>query len=194
MRTSIPRRSRSAASAAFTLVELLVAVGLSGAVLAGILTTSVQLMRNNVRIAHYSEMDTQVRRAFEQLGTDLKSAKSLKWNGASDITVTIPRSNGTTSEFTYCWSSTSLSFFRVPGSSSASTSQRIELIRGIPARPDGGPGLSFSRLTASGTAATTDLATKRIEVSATVSRSATGAARATSAVSATFTLRNKPAS
>lgn len=183
--------SRRRARGAFTLVELLVAAGLSGLVLAGVLATSVELMRSSLRLSNYAEMNAQVRRAFAQLDVDLKAASNLVWNGTSDITVTVPKSDGTTGQFTYAWSSSTLSFFRVPGASSASQSGRVELIKGIPALANGSPGLSFARLDASGNATSTDLATKQIQVALTVSRTAGAAPKSTSSVTATFTLRNK---
>ena len=170
---------------------MLVALGISGLVLAGVLATSVELMRSSVRVTNYAEMNAQVRRAFAQMEVDLKAASNFVWNSASDITVTVPRSNGTTVQYTYAWSSTTLTFFRVPGTSSATQTGRMELIRGIPALTNGSPGLSFTRLDRNGDTATTDLATKRVQVALTVSRNVGNAAKSTSNVTATFTLRNK---
>ena len=191
---SPPRTDRRPAGRAFTLVEVLVAVGLSGLVLAGVLTAGVQLTRSSVRITRYAEMDTQVRRAFEQLSLDLKSASDLTWNGASDITVTIPLDAATTKQITYAWNSTTQSFFRVPGASSATVSGRVQLITGIPALANGSPGLTFARQDQNGNTASTNAATKSIQVTLVVSRAAGGAVSASSRVTATFMLRNKPVS
>ncbi len=172
---------------AFTLVEILVALGLSGFVLAGVLTATLQLMRSGARVTQYAEMDTQVRRTFEQLGIDLKAASALIYNSASDVTVTVEKSDGTTSQFTYAWDSTTKIFYRVAGDNSAVTSGRISLLSGVSA-------LAFSRRDASGATASTDGATKRLGLAITLYRSATGAARTTSTAATTFTLRNKPIS
>ena len=181
------RRKPPGRGRAFTLVELLVTLGISGFVLAGVLTANLQLMRSSIRVTQYAEMDTQVRRAFEQMAVDLKAASAFTYNGAADITVTVAKSDGTTSQFTYAWSSTTGIFFRVPGASSSTQTGRVQLMQGISA-------LSFSRLDTSGSAATTDNATKQVKISLTVSRSARGAAKATSTVATTFALRNKPVS
>lgn len=165
----------------------MVVVGVSAFVLVGVLTASVQLMRSSMRLTQYAEMDTQVRRSFEQMGVDLKAANAFTYNSASDITVTVLDSAGTTSQFTYAWSSSTKIFFRVPGTSSASTTGRIQLMSGVSA-------LSFARFDTSGSAATTDNATKRLRVALTVSRSASGTATSTSTVATIFTLRNKPVS
>jgi hypothetical protein len=166
---------------------LLVALGISSAVLAGVMTANLQLMRSGVRVTQYAEMDTQVRRAFEQLAVDLKAASAFTYNGTSDITVTVAKSDGTTAQYTYAWNSSKLSFFRVPGASGSTQTGQIQLVSGTTA-------LSFSRLDASGNTVTTDNATKRVKISLTVSRSVSGMAKTTSTVATTFALRNKPVS
>ncbi len=185
----------AAAVRGFTLVEVMVAATVSGFVLVGVLTTNLQLMRSGVRITEYAEMETQVRRGLEQIGHDLKSASGIKWNGASDITLTLATSSGGTTQVTYAWTSTALGLYAVPGADSTVTTGRIFLIKGIPALANGAAGLTFSRFDRDGNAATTDTATKRIQVSMVVSRTARTTAAATeSGVSATYTMRNKPVS
>jgi prepilin-type N-terminal cleavage/methylation domain-containing protein len=185
--TSRTRLDRAGGRRAFTLVELLVAVGLSGLVLTGVLKASLHIMRSGVRLTHYAEMNTQVRRAFEQLAIDVKAASAFTYNSANDITVTVAESDGTSSQFTYAWNSSTLIFYRVAGASSAATTGRVQLMTGVSA-------LSFSRLTTTGSAASTDNATKSLKIAITVARTATGAARSTSTAATTFTLRNKPVS
>lgn len=177
----------------FTLVELMVAATLGAIVLAGVLATNLQLVRSGARATQYAEMSSQVRRGLEQLEGDLKIAITIIWNGPSDITLTLPAQDGTTSQVTYAWTSATQSFFRVPGASSAVTVGRIYLVRGIPLLADGSPGLTFARYDRDGAVATTDLATKGIQVSMNVVRSEATVARTTdTAVSAIFILRNKP--
>ncbi|MCF7761883.1 MAG: prepilin-type N-terminal cleavage/methylation domain-containing protein, partial [Cephaloticoccus sp.] len=184
----ITNHSRSRApSRGFTLVELLVVVVLSGIVLTGVMTTNLQLMRSGVRITQYAEMSTQIRRGFEQLGTDLRNAQSITWNGPSDITMTVPTLSGTSRAVTYAWTNATQSFFVVPGTDSTVTTGRIILVRGIPAYADGSPGASFSRYDRTGGVATTDLAMKRIQLTLNVVRQARTSATATdTAVSAAF--------
>jgi len=179
--------SRSTAIRGFTIVELLVATGISSFVLVAVLATMLQLVRSSTRVTQYAEMDTQVRRTFEQLAVDVKAASAFTYNGASDITVTVAESDGTSSQFTYAWDSTTKVFYRVAGANSSSTSGRVQLMTGVNA-------LAFTRLTTSGAAATTDNATKRVKISLTVKRTATGAASSSSTVATSFVLRNKPVS
>lgn len=182
-------------SRGFTLVEVMVAVALSGFILAGVLTSNLQVMRSGVRITQYAEMGTQIHRGLELFGNDVKCATDIVWNNDSDITLTVPNSAGTTSLVTYAWSSTTKNFFRVPGASSAVTTGRLYLIQGIPAQAGGAAGLTFARFDHDGNAATTNLATKRIQITLTLSRQAQGmAATSENSVSATFVMRNKPIS
>lgn len=176
---------------AFTLTEVIVAATLSLIVLAGVLSANLQVIRGGVRIGQYVEMETQVRRALDFLGRDLRAASAIKWNSASDITLTIPAANGTTAQVTYAWTSTSQAFFRVAGASSATVVGRLELIRGIPAQAGGASGVTFARYDRDGVAATTDAATKSIQITLRASRSAKTAVNTTEAVSATFALRSK---
>ena len=182
------------AARGFTLVELMVAVLLSGLVLTGVLTTNLHLMRSGVRVTQYAEMSAQVRRGLEQLEGDLKSANAIKWNGvgASDITLTVPNQDGSTRQVTYAWTS-ALGFFMVPGALSSAITGRVILVQGIPALPDGSAGLIFTRYDRGGNVATTDLTTKKVQVSMNVVRSERTAAPTTdTTVSAIFILRNKP--
>lgn len=189
------RSPTPAAGRGFTLVEVLVAAVLGGLVLAGVLTTNLQLMRSGVRITQYAEMSSQIRRGLEPLGVDLKSANAIKWNTASDLTLTIPTVGGSTRQVTYAWTSATQSLFQVPGTDSSVTVGRVFLVKGIPTFTDGTAGVTFVRFDRDGIAATTDLATKRVQVIMNVVRTARTAATSTdTAVSAGFILRNKPVS
>ena len=193
--TASPRSAASGAARGFSLVELMVAAVISGLVVTGVLTTTLHLMRSGVRITQYAEMSTQIRRGLEQLGHDLKIASAIKWNSASDITLTLPTTGGATTQVTYAWTSASQSLFSVPGANSSVTTGRVFLVRGIPALADGSAGVTFARYDRDGAAATTDLATKQVQVFLNVLRGTgeTATARDT-AVSALFVLRNKPTS
>jgi len=193
MRISTTPRRAGGGAGGFTLVELMVAATLAALVLTGVLTTNLQLMRSGVRITQYAEMSAQVRRGVEQLEGDLKSAITITWNNASDITLTLPNQDGTTRQVTYAWTSATQGLFQVPGASSAVTTGRIFLVRGIPALADGTAGVTFARFDRDGNAALTDLATKRIQIILHVVRSAQTTAT-DPAVSAAFVLRNKPIS
>lgn len=193
MLTSTTRDPANGQHGGFTLIEFMMAVLLSGIIMTGILTTNLQLVQSGVRVTQYAEMSSQVRRGIEQFEGDVKSAISITWNGASDITLTLPAQNGTTSQVTYAWTSATQSFFRVPGASSAVTAGRIYLVNGIPLRSDGSAGLIFARYDRDGVAATTDATTKKLQVSLDAVRTARTMANSTdTTVSPLFVMRNKP--
>ena len=95
MITSLPeRRSLKNRSAGFTLTEVLMAASLSAMILAGVLSTSVLIIRSSVRASNYSIMEAETRRAFEQMGIDARMASdfsSVFTNGSiTSFTLTIP--------------------------------------------------------------------------------------------------------
>ena len=199
MRISTISNPAGGAHHGFTLVEILMALLLSGIILTGVLTTNLSLIRSGVRVTQYAEMSSQVRRGLEQLEGDVKSAISITWNGASDITLTLPSQAGTTSQVTYAWTSATQSFFVVPGALSSTVAGRVYLVRGIPSLPDGSAGLIFARYDRDGVVAITDATTKKVQVSMNAVRSAWPAAitakmanTTDTTVSAIFVLRNKP--
>lgn len=190
--TQNPERGRARERGAFTLVEAMIAAAIGVVVLAGVLAANLQIIRGGVRLASYVEMDSQVRRALDVLAHDLKAASNLTWNGESDITLTLPTSGGATALVTYAWTAGSGSFFRVAGANSAALTGRLELVQGIAALPDRSAGVVFARFDRDGVATTSDAATKSVQISMTVTRSAQSVATASQkAVSATFTLRSK---
>lgn len=182
---------RRSVAGGFTLVEVMVATALSGLVLWAVLATNLQLMRSGVRIAHYAEMESQIRQGLETLGRDVRIATGFRWNSASDITLTLPTATGDSRQVTYACTATEGILFMVPGPSSSATSGRVNLVRGIPRLDDGRAGVTFARYDRNGSATTADGVTKRLDVSISVRRRTTTIAAATAnAVSATFTLRN----
>jgi type II secretory pathway pseudopilin PulG len=190
--SSIPKLDdRRRSLRAFTLVEVLIAAGISVVVLAGVLTANLQVIRGGVRATEYAEMEAQVRRALDMFGRDLKEALDLKWNSESDLTLTIPTSDTTVGQVTYAWTAASGSFFRVAGASSAAAG-RLDLVRGIRALPGNAPGVVFTRYDRDGAEARTDDATKSIQITLTTARTRTGLADMTqAAVTARFLMRNK---
>lgn len=193
MRISTGRERPQGNGGGFTLVELMVATLLGGLVLTGVLATNLQLLRSGVRVTQYAEMSTQARRGLEQLEGDLKCAVGVTWNSDSDITLTVPSQSGTTSQVTYAWTRATQAFFRVPGASSAATLGRVYLVNGIPLRSDGTAGVAFARYDRDGNTASTDAATKKVQVSMNLVRTALTAATSTDVtVSPIYILRNKP--
>jgi prepilin-type N-terminal cleavage/methylation domain-containing protein len=183
----------SSSRRAFTLVEFLVAAAVSGIVLACVLSTSFQIARGGVRLGDYTDMELQARRAMEQFGAEVRIADSIVYNGAADVTLSIPDATGALSSVTYAWTSDTQTFYRVPGTSSAATSGRMILVRGIVPISTGGTGVLFERLDRNSTACSTDAATKFIRITLAIARRGQTALSTTERATGVFALRNKAA-
>jgi prepilin-type N-terminal cleavage/methylation domain-containing protein len=185
---------------AFTLVEVMVAATIGSFVLAGVLTAFLMLTRSATNAANYSMMETQSRKALEELGQDLRMAKDAVWNSSTSITLEIPDNYTTTSNlvtYAYQISGGVGQFYRVPGGPS-STSTKTVLVRNVSSD------FAFSRFdrvgaplssTVPGTTAAAsalNIQTKRIQLYMTVrSTSRTVVAATNTILSASFILRNK---
>jgi Tfp pilus assembly protein PilW len=190
---SLPRRQRLAG---FSLTELMIAASLGAIILAGVLSTFLMLIRSGVRVDNYSVMESETRRAFEQLGIDARMANNFTSNFTSGVitsfTLTIPSEDLTAQrQVTYGFDSsvsTNQKLFMVPGSDPTVTTGRINLCNKV-------NGLTFLRYDTTGTlipaSTISDAGVKHIQVSVSVSRSAIGVAAATQVIrSSAFTLRN----
>lgn len=167
-------------------------------VLAGILSTFLMLNRSGARLSNYNTMQIECRRALEEFSQDVRMASNVTFNGsststASSITLTLPDNYASSgNQVTYAYDSSSSgananTFYRLPGNAS-STAARTVLVRNVTS-------CVFSRFNRLDAATTTDAATKRVELSLkTRIQTATTAAATESAMSATYVLRNKPAS
>lgn len=193
---------------AFTLVEVLIATFLSAIAILGVMTTYVLLIRNGLNLQAYAEMETQVRRAFDQFGLDARMASGLS-TGTNSVTLTVPNNyTSTNNEVTYGYDTTNQVFYLVPGdgvssgqtyvapgSGAAPTGQRILIGQaGTSTTSTKVTSFTFTRYTAANPPATTtdDSSTKHVQISLNVRRSAAAGNTANeSAVSASFTLRNK---
>ncbi|MEO7597794.1 MAG: prepilin-type N-terminal cleavage/methylation domain-containing protein [Opitutus sp.] len=185
---------------AFTLVEVMVAATIGSFVLAGVLTAFLLLTRSATNAANYSIMETQSRKALEELGQDLRMAKDATWNSATSITLEIPDNYTSTSNlvtYAYQVSGGVGQFYRMPGAASASNAKTV-LVRNVSSD------FAFSRFdrigaplssTVPGTVAAAsalNIQTKRIQLYMTVrSTSKTVVAATNTILSASFILRNK---
>ena len=182
-----PRRKARRRHAGFTILELVIGSTLSAFVLLGVLAANLHLAKSGLRVTQYAEMDTHVRRSFEQLAVDAKAASAFPYNGATDITLSVAESNGTTSQFTYAWSAASQTFYRVNGADSAASTGKVVLATGVTS-------LTFSRLDTGGTTTFSDSATKRLNITLTLARRSAVGPATISKTANSYTLRNKPVS
>jgi hypothetical protein len=188
MITSIPRINRR--SAAFTLVEVLIAATLSTFVLAGVLSAFLFLARSGFRASGYSEMEAEVRRGLETFARDARNASDVHWNSSQSITLTVGGAGVTYAYDGLADSPTYRSFYLLAGAAD-SGQPRTVLIRNLD------PDFAFKRYKlaqpgVSDNTAGNDSETKELQLALHVSRTSSatpGAGR--SAVSAHYVLRNK---
>jgi prepilin-type N-terminal cleavage/methylation domain-containing protein len=187
---------RARRARAFTLVEVLIAASLGSIVLAGVLASFLMLVRSGVRVSNYSTMETQTRRAFEQLGIDARMSNKIVSrftnNVITSFTLTIPSHDlGNQREVTYGFDTsdaTNKKFYIVPGSDPAGTTGRLNLVTNV-------TNLTFLRYDTASVlvpaSTVSDETVKHIQVSISVSRAASGVAAATQVIrSSAFTMRN----
>lgn len=195
--TSAARRpcaqSRARRRAAFSLVEIIIGSSIGSFILAGVLASFLMLTKSGMSLQNYSASETEIRRAIEDFAQDVRMASAITWNSASSITLTVPNNyTSTSNQVTYAWDSstsgaTAQTFYRMPGTAS-STLARTTYVRNV-------SNLAFARYNRLGNAAANETETKRIQITLTVRKASTGlVATTTTLVSASYTLRNKPAS
>jgi prepilin-type N-terminal cleavage/methylation domain-containing protein len=190
---SLSRRKRLTG---FTLTELLIAASLGSIILAGVLSTFLMLVRSGIRVSNYSVMESETRRAFEQLGIDSRMANNFVSNYTSGVitsfTLTIPSEDLTAQRtVTYGFDtsdSTNKKLYYVPGTDPSATTGRVILCSSV-------NGLTFLRYDSAGTlipaSTASDAGVKHIQVSVSVSRSTIGVVAATQVIrSSAFTMRN----
>lgn len=189
---------RARRTRAFTLVEVLIAASIGSIVLAGVLASYLMLVRSGVRASNYSTMESQTRRAFEQLGIDARMANKIVSNFdptgtvITSFTLTIPSHDlGTQRDVTYGFDTSNpkdKKFFMVPGPDPTILTGRQNLVSNV-------TNLTILRYDTSSTlvppSTASDDTVKHIQISISVSRSASGVAAATQVIrSSAFTMRN----
>jgi Tfp pilus assembly protein PilW len=173
-------------SGGFTLVEVMIGATLGTMVLAGVLTTFLMLGRSGANIGNYCTMETESRRALEELSQDLRMAKNVTWNSGQSVTLEVPDNyTATGNRVTYALDSTTNDFYRMPGTAS-DTNPKQTLVRSVAS-------CTFARFDRLNVATTSPASTKRVHLTLVVRRkSQTVAAASNTILSASYILRNKP--
>src|SRR3954447_26985951 len=89
------RRRRSGRG--FTLVEVLIATGVSAILMAGVLSAFLMMGRSGANAYNYVGMESEARTALEYFAEDVRMTNSVSWTSASDITLNVIRSSGANS-------------------------------------------------------------------------------------------------
>lgn len=190
-RTSLPRGRR----AGFTLTEVMISAGISGLILAGVLSAFLMIGRTGFLASSYSELHAQTRNALDVFGEDVRRAADLRWNSDQSITLSLVTSGSGLSLVTYAYeadqrSANYGSFYRKIGDAASSSAPRV-LLRQL-ASDFTFRRYKLERVGQVDNLATTDLETKQIELVFRAQRKgATTAAASQQAQSARYILRNK---
>lgn len=159
-------------------------------VLAGVMTAFLMLGRSGKRLYNYAGMEVEARRAMEEFSQDARMANAITWNSSSSVTLTVPDNYpANANQVTYAYDSatsgsTARCFYRRPGNATSTASAQI-LVRNVES-------CTYDRWDRVGAAATTDPATKRLDVRLRLRTVSTTTVDATeNIVSSTYLLRNK---
>lgn len=168
---------------AFTLVEILVGMTLSGFLLAGVLTSFLFIGRSGQNLANYSDMEAEARSGLEVFAQDVRQASAITWNSANSVTLRVD-----SADVLYAYDTSTHILSR----------QGSPLITGITSFELIGYNITGALVTASAdltTSAGRTMAgkiTKQLQISLSASKKNVTVATATNTVlSARFTLRNK---
>jgi Tfp pilus assembly protein PilW len=173
-------------SKAFTLVEVIIGATLGTMILVGVLSAFLMLGRSGANIGNYCTMETESRRALEELSQDLRMAKNVTWNSDQSVTLEVPDNyTATGNRVTYALDSTTHDFYRMPGVATE-TNPKQTLVRSVSS-------CTFARFDRVNAATTSPASTKRIHFTLVVrKKSQTVAAASNTILSASYILRNKP--
>jgi prepilin-type N-terminal cleavage/methylation domain-containing protein len=163
----------------FTLLELLVAMGISSMLLIGIFSSAIFISRSSLATTDYAGMDSEARIALEVFAREVRMASNVSSFSSDSVTLTV-QNGGTSYDVTYTYVPGIKAFYRAYG-----TADQQLLVSGI-------TNFQFSRYTLLHTPATNDLETKQLQLELRSIRS--GPAKSftsNNVVSARYVLRNK---
>ena len=169
----------------------MVATLLSGIVLAAIITAFLYIGKASIGLRNYADMETQARNAMETFAQDVRMSSAVVWNSDKSLTLTIEQ-GGTTTNATYTYNTTAAgsapanSFTRTVG-----TNTRV-LITNVRSFSYNAYGIDTQSISLGAISASTNAATKQVQISLETQRTQSALALASNKViSARFVLRNK---
>lgn len=180
MSPTVRKPSRVAAKRAFTLVEVMVVVAISGMILAGVMSSYIAILKSSMRLWHYEKMEREANRGLEYFARDVRGAKAIVWGSTSSITLTVPQVSGGDRTVVYSWSSQTKIFSKTESGTVTSLVRDVQMF-------------SFNRFNLAQAAAANDYETNQIQVTMTASPSTQGLYQASTkrVLSARYVLRNR---
>jgi prepilin-type N-terminal cleavage/methylation domain-containing protein len=71
----------------FTLVEVMVAAGLSSLVLAAVLSALLFITRSSLQVTRYAQMEAELRVGLERFAADAREARDVRWHHSQRLTL-----------------------------------------------------------------------------------------------------------
>jgi len=172
----------------FTLVEVMLATGLSAIILTGVLSSFLFLGRSGANMQAYNDMEAQSRIGLEKFAEDVRQASAITWNSSNSVTMIVNAANIT---YTFDSGTGILSKQDPSGTTNLITGASYSpgMTSCFAAYDITGNTLSLT----SANLANANLSTKQLQLSLKLSR--TGSTRATTTnnvLSSRYILRNKP--
>lgn len=96
----IDQRAGSRRRRGFSLAEVIIAAGIFGLVVAGLMSSFTFVLRSSIGMGNYVDMNAATRHALEMFAQDVRMASGLTAISETELTLTVP-SGSSTSEVTY---------------------------------------------------------------------------------------------
>lgn len=185
------RNRRTRSTAGLTLVEVLIATTLAGVIMLAVITGFLFLGRTGTNLQNYVDMEVQARRAIGMFGDDARTAVKASWTDSNTLVLAVKKSNGSTSNVTYSYDSTTKRLNRTEGTSTVTLLSGISTFT-FKAYNQNATDLRVEDATTSGALQIISNSTKQVQLSLRMIRSNRTVTDATNAViSARFIMRNK---
>lgn len=180
MTTTIDRFRKSGSSRrGFTLAEVLVAVALSGVILAASTGSLLFLAKSSNGLGNYQEMNMRSRFALEEFGSDARMTEEVTAVSATSVTLVVYTAGGGTANVVYSYDSVAGTFTRTEGGVSRVMLEDIESLAMTC--------FQFDRVTET----TNPLEVKQIQLEVVMQRETLAIANTNEIISARFMMRNR---
>lgn len=165
----------------FSLVELLISLGLIMMLTLALLTSYVFILRGDQSVSNYSEMNAQARKLLEVLGNDLRTATDVTNFTATSLTLTVPTTPAGTAVQDVIWEydSTAGTLSREDSTSTKVYARDVQTV-------------SFFYANSANVQTTSLVEVKQVQISLRILRLVASAVTSEYVISAQFTMRAKP--
>ncbi len=185
MITTIGLRNRSrggiALRAGYTLVELLIAMGIGGIFLTGAMTSVNMLARSSVSVGHYANMNASSRRALEIFASDVRMAADVVTSTSTNLVFEAYDDTNTLVTVSYAYDASADEVYRTYDGTTSTILTEVDDFS-----------LGYYDLT--GASTTNSLSVKEVEIDASLIRTVLSLENTNEIISSRFMMRNRKVS